>query len=152
MGPRKVPRIGLVWSGRRYAPINYPRDVPLAALRPLFSLDVKFISLQTEVSAADEIALEQLSPIHQYRELLTDFAQTAALIENLDLIITVDTAIAHLAGALGKPVWLMNRYASSWRWLQEGGGRPWYPTLREFSPIDGRELDFGGHCGPRRLK
>jgi tetratricopeptide (TPR) repeat protein len=132
LGPRTMPRIGLVWGGRRYAPINYPRDVPLAALRPLLSLDVEFISLQTEVSAADETALEQMKSIRQYREVLTEFSQTAALIENLDLVITVDTAIAHLAGALGKPVWLMNRYASCWRWLQDGAGSPWYPTLRQF--------------------
>ena len=132
LGPRTIPRIGLVWSGRRYAPINYPRDIPLAALRPLFSLDAEFISLQMEMSTADEIALEHIEPIRQYRELLTDFSQTAALIESLDLVITVDTAIAHLAGALGKPVWLMNRYASCWRWLPEGTGSPWYPTLRQF--------------------
>ena len=132
LGPRTVPRIGLVWGGRRYAPINYPRDVRLAALRPLFSLGAEFISLQTEMSAVDEAALEQMGSIRQFRGLLTDFAQTAALIENLDLVVTVDTAIAHLAGALGKPVWLMNRYASCWRWLQEGSGSPWYPTLRQF--------------------
>jgi hypothetical protein len=65
-------------------------------------------------------------------ESLDDFADTAALIANLDLVITVDTAIAHLAGALGKPVWLMNRYASCWRWLQDRTDSPWYPTLRQF--------------------
>jgi tetratricopeptide (TPR) repeat protein/GT2 family glycosyltransferase len=132
LGPRTVPRIGLVWSGRRYAPINYPRDIALAGLRPLFSVGAEFISLQTEMAAADEATLEQVDSIRQFRELLTDFAQTAALIENLDLVLTVDTAIAHLAGALGKSVWLMNRYASCWRWLQEGSGSPWYPTLRQF--------------------
>jgi hypothetical protein len=132
LGPRTAPRVGLVWGGRRYAPINYPRDVPLAALRPLLSLDAEFISLQTEVSAADDVTLRQIESVRQFRELLTDFAQTAALIENLDLVLTVDTAIAHLAGALGKPVWLMNRYASCWRWLQDGAGSPWYPRLRQF--------------------
>ena len=61
-----------------------------------------------------------------------DFADTAAIICNLDLIISVDTAVAHLAGALGKPVWLLNRFDSCWRWLQTGETSPWYPTLRLF--------------------
>jgi tetratricopeptide (TPR) repeat protein len=132
LGPRMKVRIGLAWSGRRYAPINYPRDVALAALRPLLLLDADFISLQKDVSQPDEATLEQLPHVRQFGEALNDFADTAALIDNLDLVISVDSAVAHLAGALGKPVWLMNRYASCWRWLQEGDHSPWYPTMRQF--------------------
>jgi tetratricopeptide (TPR) repeat protein len=132
LGLRSKPRIGLVWGGRRYAPINYPRDVPLAALRPLFSLDAEFIGLQKEIAESDHNMLKHLPHLRSFGEALEDFADTAALIENLDLVITVDTAIAHLAGALGKPVWLMNRYASCWRWLQDGTDSPWYPSLRQF--------------------
>jgi len=132
LGPRTKPRIGLVWGGRRYAPINYPRDISLAALRPLLLLDADFISLQKDVSEADRTILDQLPHLQPFGEALEDFADTAALIETLDLIITVDTAIAHLAGAMGKPVWLMNRYASCWRWLQDRTDSPWYPTLRQF--------------------
>ena len=132
LGPRTKPRIGLAWGGRRYAPINYPRDISLAALRPLLLLDAKFISLQKEITAADRTVLEGLPQLQGSGEALEDFADTAALIENLDLVITVDTAIAHLAGALGKPVWLMNRYAACWRWLQDRNDSPWYPTLRQF--------------------
>ena len=132
LGPRTKIRIGLAWGGRRYAPINYPRDVALAALRPLLLLDADFISLQKDVSQPDAAILEQLPYVRQFGEALNDFADTAALIENLDLVISVDSAVAHLAGALGKPVWLMNRYASCWRWLQEGQDSPWYPTMRQF--------------------
>jgi tetratricopeptide (TPR) repeat protein len=132
LGPQVRPRIGLAWGGRRYAPINYPRDIALAALRPLFSLDADFISLQKEIADSDRPTLEQLPHLQALGEGLDDFADTAALIENLHLVITVDTAIAHLAGALGKPVWLMNRYAPCWRWLQDSTDSPWYPTLRQF--------------------
>jgi tetratricopeptide (TPR) repeat protein len=132
LGPRTKPRIGLAWGGRRYAPINYPRDIALAALRPLLLLDAEFISLQKEITSADRTIHEGLPQLQELGEALEDFADTAALIENLDLVITVDTAIAHLAGALGKPVWLMNRYAACWRWLQDRDDSPWYPTLRQF--------------------
>jgi tetratricopeptide (TPR) repeat protein len=132
LGPPLKSRIGLAWGGRRYAPINYPRDIALAALRPLFLLDAEFISLQKDITQSDRSVLEQQPHLLQLGESLDDFADTAALIANLDLVITVDTAIAHLAGALGKPVWLMNRYASCWRWLQDRTDSPWYPTLRQF--------------------
>jgi len=135
LGPRVKFRIGLVWGGRRYAPINYPRDIPLDDLRPLLELDAQFISLQKEVTACDRPALATLRHLELLGENLEDFADTAALIEQLDLVITVDTAIVHLAGALGKPVWLLNRKASCWRWLQSGTDSPWYPTLRQFRQV-----------------
>jgi tetratricopeptide (TPR) repeat protein len=132
LGARTRPRIGLTWSGRRYAPINHPRDMSLETLRPLFALDAQLVCLQTEIGDQDRTLLKNLPQIACYSAELTDFAETAALIQNLDLVICVDTAVAHLAGALGKPVWLMNRYASCWRWLQERRDSPWYPTLRLF--------------------
>jgi tetratricopeptide (TPR) repeat protein len=132
LGPRTKPRIGLVWGGRRYAPINYPRDIPLECLTPLLDLDAQIIGLQKEITAADRSLLARLPRLQHLGESLEDFADAAALIENLDLVITADTAVAHLAGALGKPVWLMNRYASCWRWMQRGAESPWYPTMRQF--------------------
>jgi tetratricopeptide (TPR) repeat protein len=132
LGPHTRLRIGLAWGGRRYAPINYPRDISLAALRPILLLDAEFISLQKDIADEDRSVIDQLPQLRRMDEFLSDFSETAALIENLDLVITVDTAVAHLAGALGKPVWLMNRYASCWRWLQDGEDSPWYPTLRQF--------------------
>jgi tetratricopeptide (TPR) repeat protein len=125
-------RIGIAWSGRRYAPVNYPRDLGFAALRPILSLNAQFVSLQKEIPESDRDVLAQLTNLQRFEAELGDFADTAALIEALDLIITVDTAIAHLAGALGKPIWLLNRFAACWRWLQEGSHSVWYPTLRQF--------------------
>ena len=77
-------------------------------------------------------ALAQHPQILDPRELLGDFADTAALLSTLDLVITVDTVVAHLAGALGKPVWLLNRFDTDWRWLLNRDDSPWYPTLRQF--------------------
>lgn len=131
--PRARPKIGLLWSGRRYPPINYPRDVPLAALQRLFALNAEFIVLQKEISREERSVLRDVTNANcVMAEELQDFADTAALIDALDLVISVDTAVAHLAGALGKPVWLLNRYASCWRWLQEGDTSGWYPSMRIF--------------------
>jgi tetratricopeptide (TPR) repeat protein/GT2 family glycosyltransferase len=132
LGPWTKPRIGLVWGGRRYAPINYPRDIPLECLTPLLALDAQFIGLQKEVADTDQRRLQQLPRLQHLGESLADFADTAALTANLDLVISADTAVAHLAGALGKPIWLMNRYASCWRWMQRGVESPWYPTMKQF--------------------
>jgi len=138
LGANHRPRIGLLWSGRRYPPINYPRDVPLAVLQPLLSLDADFIVLQMEVSDEEKAVLRGIPNVNcMVAEKLRDFADTAAVIEALDLVISVDTAVAHLAGALGKPVWLLNRYASCWRWLQEGARSGWYPTMRIFRQPSG---------------
>jgi ADP-heptose:LPS heptosyltransferase len=70
--------------------------------------------------------------LHDWTDELGDFADTAALIEALDLVVTVDTSVVHLAGALGKPVWLLNRFDTCWRWLLDRTDSPWYPTLRQF--------------------
>ena len=132
LGPKSRTRIGLVWSGRRYPPINYPRDMTLESLQPLLTLDADFVCLQQQLWDAERLALEAAPNVVRHGDLFEDFADTAALIDALDLVITVDTAVAHLAGALGKPVWLMNRYATCWRWLEKRSDSPWYPTLRLF--------------------
>ena len=132
LGTAAKPRIGIVWGGRRYAPINHPRDIPLAALATLFDVDAEFVSLQKDMAESDLPVLERMPGIRRCGETLVDFADAAALVANLDLVITVDTAMAHLAGAMGKPVWLLNRHASCWRWLQSGTSTPWYPTMQLF--------------------
>jgi len=104
----------------------------LETVRSIFSLEADFICLHTEIAAHERSELASLSNVSWMGQDLKDFADTAALIENLDLVISVDSAVAHLAGALGKPVWLMNRYASCWRWLLERTDSPWYPTMRLF--------------------
>jgi tetratricopeptide (TPR) repeat protein len=142
LGAKVRPRVGLVWAGRHRPPINYARDLPLAALQPLLDLDAEFISLQREMAAADSINLASMPAIVRHGESLTDFADTAALLANLDLLISVDTAVVHLAGALGKPVWVMNRYAPCWRWLRGRSDSPWYPTARLF-----KQATFGNWAG-----
>jgi len=132
LGDKTRPRIGILWSGRQTPPINYPRDIPLAKWRPLFDLEADFFGLQPSMFDADREALSRMPGLRHAGEALTDFAETAALICNLDLVIAVDSAVAHLAGALGRPVWLLNRYASCWRWLQQGTTTPWYSTMRLF--------------------
>ena len=141
MGARERRRIGLVWSGgfRPDQPelrsINDRRNIPLAKLRSLRHPCLEFYSLQKGPSAQSELA-ELLArgwdgpEIRDCASELEDFADTAALIEQLDLVISVDTSAAHLAGALGKPVWILNRYDSCWRWLLDRSDSPWYPSAR----------------------
>ena len=142
LGPARRPRIGLVWAGRQTPPLNMPRDMRLQQLLSLLDLDADFISLQKEIPAEDRTLLNGLTRIVRHGESLGDFADTAALIANLDLLISVDTAVVHLAGAMGKPVWLMNRHASCWRWLRGREDSPWYPSLRQF-----RQPSFGDWAG-----
>jgi ADP-heptose:LPS heptosyltransferase len=97
----------------------------------LFNLDATFVSLQKEVREEDRVALAQF-PLLDVSLQLDSFADTAALIAQLDLVICVDTAVAHLAGALGKPVWLMLAWTPDWRWGMERTDSAWYPRARLF--------------------
>ena len=125
------PRIGLAWAGNRTLRDDAQRSIPLKQLAALFRHpQVQMVSLQ-KGEAAREWA-EHASTGSEFIERCQDFVDTAALVSNLDLVITVDTAVAHLAGALGKPVWLLNRFGSEWRWGLEREDSPWYPTLRQF--------------------
>ncbi|XGV97289.1 MAG: tetratricopeptide repeat protein [Leptolyngbya sp. BL-A-14] len=126
-------KVGLVWSGNPHNPYNRSRACPLEWLLPLADLpNVTLYSLQKELSAAEQNQLEACPQIHNLQAHLHDFADTAAIIHQLDLIISVDTAVAHLAGALGKPVWLLLPVAPDWRWMQAREDSPWYPTMRLF--------------------
>lgn len=139
LGPRTRPRVGLVWSGG-VVPGRAEferRNIPLRMLAPLAAADADFVSLQKGEAAERELA-EALAAGWNGPDMvnpaadLHDFSDTAALIETLDLVITVDTSTAHLAGALGKPVWILNRFDSCWRWLRQRTDSPWYPTARLF--------------------
>jgi tetratricopeptide (TPR) repeat protein len=124
-------RIGLVWSGSAAHPNDANRSVALARLSPLFRSGDVWVSLQKEVRASDRNALHAAS-LCDLTDELTDFADTAALIAALDLVITVDTSVAHLAAALGKPVWLMLPFSPDFRWLLDREDSPWYPNMRLF--------------------
>ncbi len=102
----------------------------LADYVPLLDLDATFVSLHQEVRPDDAAVLAARPDILHFGEALKDFTDTAALIGALDLVISVDTSVAHLAGALAKPVWIMLTYVPEWRWLLERADSPWYPTAR----------------------
>lgn len=132
MGPRSRLRIGVVWNGRQFGALNRTRDMPLTALLPLAALDADFICLQRDIGADDAAALAGDGQWRTPGLLLEDFSDTAALVMQLDLVVTVDTAVAHLAGALGKPCCLILRKSSEWRWQLARDDSPWYPSLRIF--------------------
>lgn len=120
-------KIGIVWAGRPEYTMDKLRTIPVKALLPLARVEgISLVSLQQGTPAADK-TLPAFDP-----GALDDFADTAALMANLDLVITVDTAAAHLAGALGKPVWLLLPAQAEWRWGLSGDTSPWYPTMRLF--------------------
>jgi tetratricopeptide (TPR) repeat protein len=129
--PKGRRRIGLVWSGSQIHVNDAIRSVRLTKLLPLFQPGDVWVSLQKEVRDADRPALEA-SGIMDVSAELGDFADTAALITSLDLVISVDTSVAHLAGALGKPTWVMLPFAPDFRWLLDREDSPWYPKMRLF--------------------
>ncbi len=123
LGEHTSRRIGLAWWGSQHIP---KRSLPLNALLPLLSIpDAEFHSLLKEPPAAHPALIDHSAE-------LVDFADTAALITLLDLVITIDTSVAHLAGALGKPVWILLHNNADWRWLLDRDDSPWYPTARLF--------------------
>ncbi|KXW56971.1 tetratricopeptide repeat protein [Ferrovum sp. PN-J185] len=125
-------KVGLVWSGSKLNNNDIKRSIPFNRLTPLLKLPIEWHSLQKEYRESDIELLKQYPEIHQHQHELKDFSDTAALIESLDLIICVDTSVAHLAGAMGKPVWLMITYFPDFRWLLNRYDSPWYPTVRLF--------------------
>ena len=121
------------WSGRPQHANDRNRSIPPETLSRLASLDCSFVSLHQKHTDRDIAWLSSEPSILHFSQELTDFADTAALVSALDLVITVDTAIAHLAGALGKPVWIMLPYiAPDWRWLLNRIDSPWYPSATLF--------------------
>ncbi|MDD5104155.1 MAG: tetratricopeptide repeat protein [Desulfuromonadaceae bacterium] len=119
-------KVGICLSGRLELPVNRKRRCPESFINTLLATGgVTFISLQKDLPITDERAVDLTG-------YLTDFSDTAALIENLDLVITIDTAIAHIAATIGKPTWLMLPFVPDWRWLLKRDDSPWYPTMRIF--------------------
>ena len=126
-------RIGLAWTGRPTHPNDRRRSLPLERLRPIAEAgDAAFVSLQKPMPTRDLAAMQQFPGMTDLSADLTDFGETAAMMENLDMIVTVDTAMGHLAGALARPVWIMIPKAADWRWMLDRSDSPWYPTARLF--------------------
>jgi len=126
-------RAGLVWAGNPRRKLDRQRSMDLEQLSPLASArGVRFYSLQKGPAAQQAATPPGNMELIDLTAQLKDFAETAGLIENLDLVITVDTAVAHLAGAMGKPVWVLLGRVPAWRWMLDRSDSPWYPTMRLF--------------------
>lgn len=124
-------KIGIAWKGNPRNIANHRRSIPTEELFALASMpNVQFFSLQKGVPAEETAALSQKLPFFDCAPFLQDFADTASVIDKLDLILCVDTAVAHLAGAMGKPVILLLSFAPEWRWMREREDSPWYPTMQ----------------------
>lgn len=136
-------KVGIAWAGNPDHANDRNRSMRFGQLRPLLALDhVKWISLQKNRGAGDSPEEIASSGLTDWTSDLTDYAETAGLIESLDLIVSVDTSVAHLAGAMNKPVWVMIPFAPDWRWLLERTDSPWYPGLRLF-----RQGEYGDWSG-----
>jgi len=132
LGLKKIPRIGLVWSGSVSHKNDHNRSLSLKQLANILKLPYQFHSLQKEIRTIDKVTLRSFKQIQQHHDDLIDFSDTAALIENLDLIITVDTSVAHLAGAMGKKVFILLPFVPDYRWMLDRIDSPWYPTATLF--------------------
>jgi Flp pilus assembly protein TadD len=131
--PAGVKRIGLAWTGRPTHPNDRRRSMSLTRLASLATAGpAAFVSLQKPIPPGDQATLSLFPGMTDIAGDLADFGETAAVMENLDMVITVDTAMGHLAGALGKPVWILIPKAADWRWLLQRTDSPWYPTARLF--------------------
>lgn len=132
LGPATRPRIGMAWSGSQ-ALANDKRSMALEQFLPLLAGDAAWVSLQKEVRPADATLLASHPEVRHFADELHDFGDTAALVELLDLVVTVDTSVTHLAGALGKEVWILLPFGShDWRWQLAREDSPWYPKARLF--------------------
>ncbi len=147
LGEKTKPRIGIAWSGQVNRRIDTSsaknRSIPLRHLEPILNLPFEFHSLQKEVRPDDEAILSKSGSVRDHRADLKDFADTAALVANLDLVISIDTSVAHLVGSLGKKLWVMLPFCTDYRWTMDGAVTPWYPNatlFRQPSPGDWKSV------------
>lgn len=134
LGPKTRMRVGFAWSGRRDNWLNEHKGMPFEKMVELIKNNPQYewINLQVDASAEQEAVLADLG-VRRFPGSIRDFSDTAALVAHMDVVVTVDTAIAHLAGAMGRPTWIMlNWFAHCWRWLTNRDDSPWYSTVRLF--------------------
>ena len=139
LGPCDRLRVGLVWSGNSNHYDDHNRSIQLRALSRIIDVDATFVSLQKDPRPHDKATLCAWTDIIDLTADLTDFVATAALLSCLDLVITVDTSVAHLAGALGCPTWILLPYTPDSRWLLDRDDSPWYPSVRLFRQTETRD-------------
>ena len=130
--PRQGLRVGLVWSGSATHKADHQRSISLVELMQALPLQLSYVCLQKELRDADQSALAHWPQIQHFGEEIEDFSDTAALCELMDIVIAVDTSVAHLAGALGVNTWVLLPHFPDWRWLLERRDSPWYPTMQLF--------------------
>ncbi|MEI6181127.1 MAG: tetratricopeptide repeat protein, partial [Chloroflexales bacterium] len=132
LGSKTGPRVGLVWSGNPQHKNDHNRSIRLEQLLPLLGGGAEYVSLQKDLAEADAQVLDAHSELRHFGPELKDFSDTAALVELMDVVVSVDTSVAHLAGAMGKAVWILLPYDADWRWLMDREDSPWYTTARLF--------------------
>lgn len=137
LGPARRLRIGVNWCGDAHNKYDRLRSIPLHLMAPLLKMEVEWHSLQKEFRREDHIMLKRFPMLECHHPLLSDFTDTAGLVMQMDLVISVDTAVAHLAAALGKPVWLLLPAQAHFRWLQQPDTCAWYPGMRLFRQAPG---------------
>jgi Flp pilus assembly protein TadD len=134
-------RVGLVWAGNPNHKNDRNRSIPLQLLTRILDVDATFVSLQKDVRPSDKTVLDGRADIIDLTAHLGDFTETAALISCLDLVITVDTSVAHLSGSLGCPTWILLPTTPDYRWLLDRDDSPWYPTARLFRQDKTRDFE-----------
>jgi hypothetical protein len=157
LAPKTRPRVGIVWSGNRAHTNDSNRSIALSELMSYLPSSVQYVALQKDLTPADAEVLQSTGgAIIDVSRELHDFGDTAALCECLDIVISVDTSVTHLAGALGKPVWILLPYSPDWRWMLQREDSPWYPSARLYRQSErgnwktvlervGADLLIGGH-------
>lgn len=138
LGHKTRKRVGIVWSGNRENTNDYKRSIPLTQLLSSLPGNCDYFSLQKDVGPPDQATLETNSGISHFGSELSDFTDTASVCSLMDVVVSVDTSVAHLSGALGKPTWILLPYSPDWRWLLDRDDSPWYPSVRLYR----QELPF----------
>ncbi len=130
LGTKSRPRVGLVWSGSTIHKNDKNRSLLLSQLIKFLPNSFQYICLQKEIREIDKKTFNEFGEIKFYGDELSDFSDTAALIDLMDLVVTVDTSVAHLAGSLGKKTWILLPYTPDFRWLLDRDDSPWYPSVK----------------------
>jgi tetratricopeptide (TPR) repeat protein len=137
LGEKTRLRVGVVWNGNPKYLNDAVRSITLGQFAPLFGEDCEFVVLQKELTMTNKAVLGMKPNVREFTDAIQDFSDTAALCELMDVIVTVDTSVAHLAGALGKPVWVLLARRLDWRWLLERTDSPWYPSATLYRQSEG---------------
>jgi hypothetical protein len=145
LGHHQRPRVGLAWSGHSNNRYNHNRSLELAQLLPYLPNNCDYFVLQKDIPECDQASLRDAGHIQHYSDQFSDFADTAAFCQLMDVIVSVDTSLAHLAGALGKPTWILLPTPPEWRWLIERSDSVWYDSARLY-----RQQEIGNWQTPLR--